>query len=108
MTDALQWLRDAVSYENDDHGDWFMDNLGYGNAGSEDIGELYETPDGLFTFELEDAYFRRIEDEPTWLILRPLGTEQFYKLSAKFTSWDSLDYKVEPTQKTTVTTSVWS
>jgi len=102
---GLEWIRKAITWDDSDNGDWFMDNIGYGNA---EIGELLTTPDGKYTFEVEDTYFRRIEDEEVWVVLRETETEQFTKVSASFTSWDSLEYKVMPTERTTKTIYVWS
>lgn len=102
---AIEWLRKADEWDDDDLGTYFFDYLTPGNAS---VGEALKTPDGLFTFVVQDQYFRRIEDEEVWVVLRDIVNGEFIKISGKFTSWDSISYKIEPTSREEITTTVWS
>ena len=104
---ALEWLREAERWGHsyDDNNWLFYDYLTPGNA---TVGNVVNTLDGKYNFEIVDTYYRNIEEETVWTVVRDLSTGYCFKISGEFTSWDSITYEVSLTEPKTVTTTVWS
>lgn len=113
MSDALQWLKTAFRDEPEDAADselaWESFDLAfdYLSPGNATKGDVHTTPDGKHTFEVVDTYFRRIEEEEVWVVLKD-ENGVLYKVAGEFTSWDSIEYKIKKTKPKKITTTVWS